>query len=139
MGTPASLQEKFQITAPGKDEAGEGWASFESARDSQAAVGTFVPKTSADTDMRRFNEMPPGMGIDQCRAEINNMPLSMAGESDVSKDTSPTAFANGFTRRSMKGTDDQYTGEHMDLFYGEVFSDEGEASFLERNNYLDRI
>lgn len=127
------LQEKMQITVPAKDEAGEGWASFQSARDSQSEVPQFCPNTSADPDGNKFNKMPPGMDIsNQNSAEINNMAFVMAGESDVSKDTNPGAFDNGFTKRQMKGTDDQYTGEHVDHFYGDA------GGFVERNNYLDR-
>jgi hypothetical protein len=130
----SSLQEKFQISPPRNDKGEDPgpWASFEKARQSQAEVGDWCPENAGSVDMRRFNEMPPGMNIDQCRAEINGMPLSTAGESDVSKDTNPTAFREGFTKRDMKGTDDQYTGEHMDHFYGDA------GGFVERNNYLDR-
>lgn len=126
------LQEKFQITIPNKTEEGEPWASFESARQSQANVGDWCPANAGDTDGRKFNEMPPGMEIDQCHAEINGMPMSLAGETDVSKDTNTGAMFRGFTKRDMKGTDDQYTGEHADHFYGDA------GGFVERNNYLDR-
>jgi hypothetical protein len=126
------LQEKFQITVPAKEEAGEGWASFESSRQPQSKVGDWCCEHAGDVDFRRFNEMPPGMDISQKRAEINNMPFSMSGETDVSKDTNPGAFNRGFTKRDMKGTDDQYTGEHVDQFYGDA------GGFVERNNYLDR-
>ena len=127
---PNHLQEKFQITVPGKSEDGESWASFESTRQ---VSGGFKPKGAGDIDGSRFNKMPPGMELNnQCEAEINRMPFSMAGESDVSKDSNPTAFDNGFTKRGMKGTDDQYTGEHVDHFYGDA------GGFVERNNYLDR-
>jgi hypothetical protein len=127
------MQEKFQITVPAKEEAGEGWVSFADARQSQADVGTFLPANSADSDPRQYNQMPPGMEIgSQPRAEINNMPFVIASGNDVSKDTNPGAFDKGFTKRDMKGTDDQYTGEHVDHFYGDV------GGFVERNNYLDR-
>lgn len=129
------LQEKIQITVPTKDaEPAEGWASFESARDSQAGVPSFKGRTNQDLDGNKFNMMPPGMELNnQCSTEINRMPFVMSGEGDVSKDTNPTAFANGFTKREQKGTDDQYTGEHVDQFYGDA------GGFVERNNYLDRI
>ena len=121
----SNLQEKLQITVPAKDEAGEGWVSADSARDSQSDVPSFLA---------RFNKMPPGMEIDnQCSAEINNMPLVMSGQNDVSKDVNDTAFKEGFKVREMNGTDDQYTGEHVDLFYGDA------GGFVERNNYLDRM
>lgn len=126
-------QEKFQITVPGKIEGDEPWASAASARRSQADVPSFCPATSDQTDGSKFNYMPPGMEIDsQCIAQINNMPHSMAGESDVSKDTNSESFAKGFSKRPMKGTDDLYTGEHVDHFYGDA------GGFVERNNYLDR-
>ena len=126
------LQEKFQITVPAKDEAEEPWASFESARQPQTKVGEWCSENAGDADFRRFNEMPPGMDITQKRSEVNNMPFSMGGQTDVSKDTNMTAFDKGFTKRDMKGTDDQYTGEHVDHFYGDA------GGFVERNNYLDR-
>jgi hypothetical protein len=77
--------------------------------------------------------MPPGMELDnQSSLEMHQMPLSMAGETDVSKDTNPESFREGFKRVDMKGTDDLYTGEHTDLWYGDA------GGFVERNNYLDR-
>ena len=127
----APLQEKFQITVPAKTEAGEGWASFESQRDVNGTE-EFCAKTAEDMDCRQFNVMPPGMDPCQPNSEQSYMPLSMAGESDVSADTNPQSFAQGFKKREMKGTDDQYTGEHVDLFYGDS------GGFVERNNYLDR-
>ena len=60
------------------------------------------------------------------------MPLVISGQSDVSQDTNPESLERGFKKREMKGTDDQYTGEHMDHFYGDA------GGFVERNNYLDR-
>ena len=128
------LQEKFQIVTPTKPEAGDPWASFESARQSQGAVPRFCPDSATDYDLQKFNKMPPGMEMDNQNAlELHQMPLSMAGESDVSKDTNPQAFAEGFKKRELKATDDQYTGEHVDHFYGDA------GGFTERNNYLDRM
>ena len=90
------LQEKIQITVPTKDaEPAEGWASFESARDSQAGVPSFKGRTNQDLDGNKFNMMPPGMELNnQCSTEINRMPFVMSGEGDVSKDTNhcPTNF-----------------------------------------------
>jgi len=114
------LQEKFQITVPAKEEQGEPWADFNANRDLRGMEHPTV-------------FMPPGMDItNQCLTQQENMPLSMAGESDVSKDTNPESFECGFKKREMKGTDDQYTGEHVDHFYGDA------GGFVERNNYLDR-
>lgn len=117
------LQEKFQITVPAKEEAGEGWTSFESSRSLNGQRAT----------EDKFNHLPPGMELSQWASEQNPMLLSMSGASDVSRDTNPTAFANGFTRKEMKGSDDQYSGEHVDHFYGDT------GGFVERNNYLDRM
>jgi hypothetical protein len=39
----------------------------------------------------------------------------------------------------MNGTDDLYTGEHVDQFYGEAVDEDGKVGFAERNNYLDRM
>jgi hypothetical protein len=116
------LQEKFQITVPAKEEAYEPWVTAASQRDFHNVNMT-----------NRFNQMPPGMNIsDQWFSEQNAMPLSAAGSTDVSKDVNPMAFANGYTKRDMKAIDDQYTGEHVEHFYGDA------GGFVERNNYLDR-
>lgn len=130
---PHALQEKFQITVPAVNEPDDPWVSFESQRESQACVPQWDNARADDNHLDRFNAMPPGMDIDvQPAAQIDQMPLSMAGETDVSKDTNPEAYARGFKKREMKGTDDQYTGEHIDHFYGDA------GGFVERNNYLDR-
>ena len=135
-----SLQEKFQITVPGKDEDGEGWVSAKSQRRTGEAGFAHSNNTSSAGDaFAKFNFMPPGMDIsNQRRKLMNPMPLSMAGYTDVSKDVTDKAFDAGYTRREMQGTDDQYTGEHMDHFYGEAVDEKGNVGFVERNNYLDR-
>lgn len=132
------LQEKFQIIAPNPAtaEPPENWATFESSRQSQSSVPQWVSSNSGDVDVRTFNKMPPGMDIStQCSAEINNMPLSMAGATDVTDCLTPAAMHpnKGFTTHPMKGADDSYTGEHVDHFYGDS------GGFAERNNYLDRL
>jgi hypothetical protein len=82
----------------------------------------------------KLNYMPPGMDIaNQYSVEIRDMAVGMSGETDVSADTNAEAFAEGFTKKKLKATDDQYADEHVDLFYGDV------GGFAERNNYLDRI
>lgn len=136
-----SLQEKFQISIPPqKEEEGHEWTEFQSARSTGEAGFQHMNNTYADGDaMTKTNYLPPGMEIaNQQRKRVQNMPLVMAGASDVSADTNAEAFDRGFTRRDMAGTDDQYSGEHMDHFYGEVVDEKGLAGFVERNNYLDR-
>jgi hypothetical protein len=141
---PGFFQEKNQISGPvvKNDDVPDKWVPWSnnrtapalgSARQSQDAVPSFVAKNAADVDMSKFNVMPPGMELDnQSSLEVHQMPLVMSGESDVSKDTNPESFREGFKRVDMKGTDDLYTGEHTDLWYSDV------GGFCERNNYLDR-
>jgi hypothetical protein len=126
------LQEKFQILTPGKIEEGESWTSFESTRDLRG-MKDWCAENAASVDNRKFNFMPPGMELhNQQFSQQEQMGLQAAGATDVSKDTNSTSISEGFTRRKMSGTDDQYTGEHVDLFYGDA------GGFAERNNYLDR-
>lgn len=66
------------------------------------------------------------------------MPLVMSGESDVSEDWSMDAVRDGFQRKKIRPTDDQYTNEHRDLFYAEAKVD-GDVGFVERGNLLDRL
>jgi hypothetical protein len=129
------------MTVPPKEESATDCAwTFPTPRTTGEAGFMHRNNESAAADATaKFNMLPPGMDIDnQRRKRIDRMPLVMMGESDVSKDTNPESFQNGFTRRNMEGTDDQYTGEHMDLFYGEAKDELGHVGFVERNNYLDR-
>lgn len=98
------LQEKFQITVPGKSEDEGGWVN-----------PTHVSKPDNNAE------------------DTKGMPLSLAGATDIScGQLSAEALAKGFEKVGMKGCDDQYTGEHVDHFYGDA------GGFVERNNYLDR-
>ena len=130
-----SLQEKLQVTVPPKADRTVGWADASTAIDKRKFVNDdWRERTPEDVDVRTFNEMPPGMEIDQDLVEKSGgFPFVMSGSSDVSKDTNATSFAKGYKRAEMKGTDDQYTDEHTDLFYGDA------GGFVERNNYLDRL
>lgn len=135
-----SLQEKFQISIPPTPEDDHEWAPH-GAQISKGEVGfAHSNNVRADADVTmKLNYMPPGMDIgNQSCKRIYSMPLSMAGTTDQSADANPQAFAKGFTRRDMAGTDDQYSGEHMDHFYGEAVDELGNCGFAERNNYLDR-
>ena len=137
-----SLQEKFQITIPGKDDEDDAWVDQGSVRSTGEAGFIHSNNVYPDADVtNKTNFMPPGMDIfNQRRMQMPTMPFVIAGETDVSQDANPGAMVpeTGFTRRNMKGTDDQYTGEHMDHFYGEVVDEKGNVGFAERNNYLDR-
>lgn len=137
------LQEKFQIAPKTPDENGESWADFESVRKTYPTPGSEyydattrpgVPESASFSDPR-FNQVPQGMSVDP--TADTSMPLSLAGESDVSNKVNPGMIKKGYHRGNMRPTDDQYNGEHIDLFYGEATVD-GETGFVERNNYLDR-
>lgn len=123
------LQEKFQVdNAPNSnDDAHSGWASDSSARVKKGSVG------------HAGQVLPPGMdiGAQHC-SDQREMPLSMGGETDVSKDWNPEALRTGKTRLAMRPTDDEYTKAHNDAFYDEIVVD-GDAGFTERNNMLDRL
>jgi hypothetical protein len=136
-----SLQEKFQITQPPtKEDGDEGWVM---AHEVHRKHGYKVHNNSDSGEYAavKMNQTPPGMDIGNMLhyPEFStNMPLMISGQSDVSGDVNPAAFEHGFSYVPMKGTDDQYTGEHTDLFYGEAVDEEGHVGFVERNNYMDR-
>ena len=123
-------QEKFQTIQTEPKSANDEWVDFSSVR---RVNGTPSGKTAM------FNALPPGADIDdQAVAEIRGMPESLAGETDVSADTNSQSMAHGYRRLAMRPTDDMYTNEHCDAFYGEAKVD-GDVGFCERNNMLDRI
>lgn len=121
------VQEKFQVDyPPAKDNGYHEWTTDKSARRTRGAG-------------RDLNELPPGMNIGrQKNSDQREQGLVMSGESDVSQDWNAEAVKNGFTRRTLRPTDDMYTREHNDAFYDEVTVD-GVTGFLERNNMLDRM
>jgi hypothetical protein len=135
------LQEKFQILAPPEKEEVDSWVTAGSVRRVGEAGFLHESNTEATGPTGpKFNQLPPGMEINnQLRDRIHAMPLCVAGESDVSADTNAHSFKHGYTRRDMKGADDQYTGEHVDFFYSEVVDENGKEGFAERNNLLDRL
>ena len=111
-----NFEERFQVTYPPKDEAGEPWV---------------WPTPRQLYPVRNTNELPT-IGIDEPVMRKDQMRLVTSSETDVSKQTGAKAFTEGFTKHKLSNTDDMYTGEHTDQFY----SDSG--GFVERNNYLDR-
>ena len=122
----ALLQEKFQVTAERPKKSSADWVTPASARRSK----------SSPEDL---NCLPPGDNIG-AQHLIDNpaLPRVMSGETDVTQDWNPSAVKNGFKRFDVKPTDDAYTAEHVDTFYGEAVAD-GETGFVERGNLLDRI
>lgn len=119
-----SLQEKFQVILPSQpnEDDGTSWKTFESQRRTQPAK-------------ENLNEMPVNMQLEN----RNAITRVIAGSTDFSADANSESLANGFARHTMNGSDDQYTGEHVDHFYGEVVDENGRVGFAERNNYLDRM
>ncbi len=123
-----SLAEKFQITIPAKDEDGEGWADVSTTR---LHMGVPSPELGGKGAYlgARFNRMPVGY---DASSELDKFVPGFGGDTDVTGGVDEKSLGQGFKKLEMKATDDQYTGEHVDLFYGDS------GGFAERNNYLDR-
>ena len=140
-----SLAEKFQITIPPKYDVDDngGWVSQNQARN-VGEVGQLHKnnKTIDENVVIETNLLPPGMEITNTKYKrIEDMPLSMAGQTDITgmvNFKNPKFLEQGYNRLDMKSTDDQYDGEHVDLFYGEAKDELGNVGFVERNNYCDR-
>jgi hypothetical protein len=137
-----NLQEKFQITAPSQknDDAsddGDKWVT----PNSQFVHFGFKDGLPVNIDGQHtpLNRLPTN-GI--YAPGLHEMNLVIAGSSDVTDVANIEAIRDGFAPHNMQGTDDQFTGEHVDLFYGEAVgeNDIGKkvVGFVERNNYLDR-
>ena len=75
--------------------------------------------------------------------ENGGMKLTTMGETDVTDVSTGDMLRAGFCVHNMDAADDQYTGEHMDHFYGDAEGEDDEGNhytgFVERNNYLDRM
>ena len=131
-----SMAEKFQITIPyheeGATKAEDTWTSFQSQR---CTSGNTPPEIE-----NKFNRMPCGdVLINEGRSEFVS---GTGGDKDVSGErlfSDPKFFTQGYKRLDMKSTDDQYGGEHIDLYYGDAVDEKGLVGFVERNNMLDRL
>lgn len=148
---PKVVQEKFQVTFrndyDSKAEADHGWVTDYEMRAKKGNPGR-EGKAGGDHESRPmnnavfFNTLPPGMDIeDQERADIRQMGINTAGnmpeplaQGDVTNfELDATSLRNGFHKKALLQTDDEYTREHNDAFYDDV------GGFVERNNYLDRL
>lgn len=111
------LQEKFQTTLKGKETGDEPWATAESARvvRNEPACNCLPVGYDASSPADKFRDG------------------GYAGSTDVTDDVNIPNLRKGFTNKNMGMTDDLYTGEHCDHFYGDA------DGFVERNNYLDRM
>lgn len=115
---PRSVTEKLQITAPAplnENSDYESWVSFASTR-------VVFPQDHL--------LLPPG---EIQEPALVDMPLTVAGQTDVTNASEIATLRAGFLKHDMVATDDQYQMEHEDLFYGDA------GGFVERNNLLDRI
>ena len=138
------VQEKFQIRSQeNRNDEESGWASAQSARAKKNTPGR-EGRSGGDYDSRyqdndvNYNSLPPGMDIeDQEMTDQRKFDIVMGGATDVSKDYNAKAVKQGYTRLKMLGTDDQYTNEHTDIFYGEAKVGD-DVGFVERGNLLDR-
>ena len=135
MSSGGGLAEKFQITAPYHEEgatAEDQWASFQSQR----CVGDNVKPEITN----KFNRLSlTDVMVNERRSEFDFGTGGDKDESGTRLFSDPKFFTQGYKRLEMKSTDDQYSGEHIDLFYGEAVDEKGNIGFSERNNYLDRL
>lgn len=137
------VQEKFQeeFSIPYED-GNNSWATDKSARVKKGVPGHEGGESSVGVMLQ---SLPPGMDIDdQELADIRKQYSVTSGASDVSFDApGPRTAKRGFHRKRMRPTDDLYTNEHVDMFYGEIKVEvedgEMEVGFLERGNLLDRM
>lgn len=144
---PGILQEKFQVDnaqQANDDAEGRGWTNDKSARAKKNTPGREGlpggdPSSRPMNNAVLFNSLPPGMDIeDQEMTDQRRFGTVMSGASDVSLDFNAEAVEKGYTRRSMRATDDEYSNAHVDAFYDEI-KVEGDVGFTERNNVLDRL
>ena len=139
------VQEKFQVRPPQNHNDEEpGWTNDKSARAKKNTPGR-EGAAGGDAESRFvdnavfYNGLPPGMDVeDQELTDQRRLDIVMGGATDISKDYNPGAVEKGFTRKKMLGTDDEYSNEHTDIFYGEAKVGD-DIGFVERGNLLDRM
>jgi hypothetical protein len=137
------VQEKFQVDYPQQrnDDAHSGWASDKSAR-TRKALQTRASNGNFESFLGdRYNRLPPGQNIDdQELADIPREPYGSSLETgtQVTDDVTTKSLREGFDRKKILSSDDEYTREHNDAFYDTVEVD-GVEGYVERNNMLDRM
>lgn len=140
------VQEKFQqeFLPPDEDNANAEWIMDRKARVKKGVPGR-EGNHGGDWGSKSmdnavcYNTLPPGSDIDDqemCDARVQR--TVVAGTDDVTDNPKGNDFIKGYVDVQMSPTDDMYTNEHVDAFYGEGKSD-GKVGFLERNNMLDRL
>jgi hypothetical protein len=142
------VQEKFQVDYPQQrnDDAQNGWVDDRAARVKKGLPGREGrhggdPTSRSMDNAVMYNSLPPGSDVDN-QETIDSRAMPMAGclgsGTQVTDDVTMKSLREGYDRKRLLGTDDQYTREHNDAFYDEVTVD-GETGFVERNNMLDRM
>lgn len=139
------VQEKNQLEfLPMGDDNGNTWVTDKSARTKKGTPGR-EGRAGGDYASRYmdnavfYNSLPPGSNLpDQEMGDERVMRTVTAGTDDVTDNPKGQDFVKGFVDVPMKGTDDQFTNEHVDVFYSEATVD-GKTGFIERGNYLDRM
>lgn len=137
------VQEKFQVNEPQNtnDDAHSGWVSDKSARDNNGLITRHPELGRYEKRGARLNMLPPGMNIDdQQIADIHRQPMGgqLGSGTQATDDVTTRSLRQGFDRKPLRPTDDQYTREHNDAFYDTITVD-GVEGFVERNNMLDRM
>lgn len=165
-----SLQDKFQITVPynpNDDSSADGsewiWPATKILR-TRPLKGSYSDGLISDFSLGPKNSQPtpqkdPVPAVSKAAASSNppnwtdelewvirengGAPLVTASDSDVTnKMMDAKSLLHGFTLHDLGNTDDQYTGEGVDLFYGDAEGKDDAnnkyTGFVERNNYLDR-
>ena len=147
---PKIVQEKFQVNYPDRQSSAEnqhGWLPDLEARAKKMMPGREgVPGGDGESRFMNnaafFNSLPPGMDIeDQEIVDIRKMGVNVSGnmpaeyaEGDLTNnELNKVSLRDGFHKKKLLQTDDEYTREHNDAFYDDV------GGFVERNNYLDRM
>lgn len=138
------VQEKFQVyyQDPRTEEKFESWVPDMNARGKKGMPGR-EGHPGGDVNSRyannavMFNTLPPGMDIeDQEVNDIRRMDINTSGSrpgGDQTQVLSAAALRQGFAKRAMSPTEEEYTHSHQDTFYDDW------GGFVERGNVLDRM
>lgn len=138
------VQEKFQVyyQDPRTEEQFESWKTDSSARSKKGIPGR-EGHEGGDINSRYannaafFTSLPPGADIeDQEVTDQRKMDINLSGSrpgGDQTQVITPKIFKDGFVKRAMSPTEEEYTHSHQDTFYDDW------GGFVERGNVLDRM
>ena len=140
------VQEKFQVNYKDVPEDNV-WVSDKSARVKKGAPGReglpggdYMSKFMNNAVF--FNSLPGGSDIEDqemtdqrmFNTSINGNMAQGRNAGDLTNgELTAKSLREGFSKKKLLQTDDEYTREHNDPFYDDV------GGFIERNNMLDRI